>query len=81
MKKVTPNKTIIQLLETYVNDYCRIPKSQIVKTTIVHVFDNHYRCNVFTKKDGVSQIEKSYFITVDETGTIVNSIPELEIKT
>lgn len=51
----------------------------LFRVSAVQLWPNHYRVNVQTGPDAVSvQIAHSFFVEVDESGSILESVPRLE---
>lgn len=80
MKKIIDQLTI-QMIEAQLITALKLKTNTIQKITIVNVFDDHYRCNIYCRDEGKSTISHSYFVTLDDDGNIIKANPALpEIK-
>lgn len=69
-------KTLDGISGSVLRDLGRPPDLQRIQ--VRHLWDSCYRVNVLTGLDVVSpRIAHSYFLTVDETGTLLSSTPPL----
>ena len=51
----------------------------LLRVQVRHLWDSRYRVNVFVGPDVVSaRVANSYFLTVDDEGTIVTSAPRMK---
>jgi hypothetical protein len=53
----------------------------LYRVEVRHLWENHYRANVFVGADAAStRIAHSFFLAADEDGNIVASVPEITRK-
>ncbi len=53
----------------------------LYRVEIRHLWDDHYRANVFVGADAAStRVAHSFFIVADEDGNIITSVPDITRK-
>jgi hypothetical protein len=51
------------------------------RVEVRHLWDDHYRANVYVGVDSVStRVAHSYFVVADEAGNIIASVPDITRK-
>jgi hypothetical protein len=51
--------------------------ADFIRVSVVPLWENHYRVNVQTGTDAAVRIAHSFFLTTDESGRVIGSVPAI----